>query len=113
MLPTGFMPVLIIPGITTLTPTGASISASSPRRPSEMPSTACFDAVYGPMPGMAVTAAIEAVFTTQPGSPDARMRGTNAWMPWMTPQRSTSMTRCHSESGSSHELPPATMPALL
>ena len=58
------------------------------------------------MPGMAVTAAIDAVFTTQPGSPDARMRGTNAWMPWITPQRSTSITRCHSDSGSSHELPP-------
>jgi hypothetical protein len=40
------------------------------------------------------------------------MRGTNAWMPWITPQRSTSMTRCHSDSGSSHELPPATIPAL-
>ncbi len=64
------------------------------------------------MPGMAVTAAIDAVFTTHPGSPDARMRGTNAWMPWMTPHRSTSMIRCHSESGSSHELPMVTMPAL-
>ena len=65
------------------------------------------------MPGIAVTAAIDAVFTTQPGSPDARMRGTNAWMPWITPHRSTSMTRCHSESGNSHELPWTTMPALL
>ena len=54
---------------------------------------------------MAVTAAIDAVFTTQPGSPDARMRGTNAWMPWITPHRSTSITRCHSERGSSQELP--------
>ena len=44
-VPNGFSPVLIMPGITTLTPTGASIAASSARNPSEIPSTPCFDAV--------------------------------------------------------------------
>ena len=39
--PMGFIPVLIIPGMTTLTPTGAPIAARSPANTSERPSTPC------------------------------------------------------------------------
>src|SRR4051812_4633423 len=65
------------------------------------------------MPGRAMTAAIEAVLITCPSWLVSRMRGTNARMPWMTPQRLTSTTRCQSSSESSQLRPPRTMPALL
>ena len=64
------------------------------------------------MPAIGSTAAIDAVLTTWPSSPDARMSGTKARTPWMTPHRSTSITRCHSSSGISQHGPPFTMPAL-
>ena len=102
-VPIGLRPVRIIPGITTLTPTGAPIERISSRSTSDSPSTPCLATVYGPSRSTACTAAIEATFTTCPSSPVARMRGTNARTPWITPHRFTSSTRCHSSSPSSHE----------
>ncbi len=102
-VPIGFMAVLIIPGITTLTPTGASNESNSARSTSESPSTPCLATVYGPSRPNAMTAAIEAVLTTCPSSPDARMRGTKARIPWITPHRSMSITRCQSSRGISQE----------
>ena len=53
-----------------------------------------------------MTAAIDAVFTTYPGSPDARMRGTKARIAVdHTPQVDVDHAVPTRESGSSHELP--------
>ena len=56
--------------------------------------------------------AMEAMFTTWPSSPVARIRGTNARTPWMTPQRFTSMHGVPRLERSSQLVPPLTMPAL-
>ena len=92
----GFIAVSIKPGITTLTPIGASIDASSARSTSDTASTPCLATAYGPSWAGVYTAAMDAVLTTWPSSPEARMSGTNERMPWITPQRSTSITRCQS-----------------
>ena len=44
-VPIGFIAVLIIPGMTTLTPMGAPIASNSARKTSESPSTPCLATV--------------------------------------------------------------------
>ena len=111
-VPMGFIPVRIMPGMTTLTPIGAPTANRSARNTSDSPRTPCLATVYGPSDPMARTDAIDAVFTTWPSSPLSRMSGTKVCTPWITPHRFTSITRCHSSSVSSHARPPLTMPAL-
>ena len=115
MVPAGDheIPVRIIPGITTLTPMGASLACKSARSTSDSASTPCFETAYGPSRAGAYTAAIDAVLTTCPSSPDARISGTKVRTPWMTPHRLISSTRCQSSRVSSQALPVTTTPALL
>ena len=60
-----------------------------------------------------ISPATEAVLTMWP-SPCSMKRGMKVRVPWMTPQRFTSMTHCHSRSDSSQgaRVEPET-PALL
>src|ERR1035437_4277787 len=57
----------------------------------------------------------EVVLTIQPSSPLATMVGTNALMPWITPQTFTASAHAQSLRSCSHMGPsaPAPMPALL
>ena len=56
---------------------------------------------------------MEAVLTMWPRSPPAIMRGTNASMPWITPQRLTPSTHCQSRCVAVSSPPQAATPALL
>src|SRR5579884_379532 len=107
------MPVFTKPGHSTETPTPV---APNMRRSlasvSEMVTTACFDALYGPMSGAETNPASEAVFTTWP-SPCSMKRGTKARMPFTTPKRLTPSTHFQSVSVTSHIGPPMPTPALL
>ena len=100
------------PGHSTDTFTCGAIIAISWCSVSDSATTACLLALYGPMNGPATRPAIDAVFTTCPSSCCMRI-GTNARMPWITPQRLTPSTHSHVESGASHDSPPAPTPALL
>jgi hypothetical protein len=57
---------------------------------------------------------IEAVLTMWAGLPEASMRGTSAWMPWMTPYMLTPITQSQSAAViSCSGTPCMAMPALL
>ena len=47
-VPMGFIPVRIMPGMTTLTPIGAPTATRSARNTSDSPRTPCLATVYGP-----------------------------------------------------------------
>jgi hypothetical protein len=54
------------------------------------------------------------VLITTPSSPDASIRGTNAWMPWATPNTLTPKVQRQSLGVDSHTSPPGgPTPALL
>ena len=59
-----------------------------------------------------LTPTIEDVFTTCP-SPCSIIRGTNARIPWITPQRFTPSTQAQSSVRNFHERPKVLTPALL
>ena len=103
------------PGQSTVTPTSTPTVASSSTSVSESPTTACFEAVYAPLPppGIGARPAIDAVLTTCPLP--CRIRcGTNARMPLTTPSRFTSRVHRQSSGDCSHTgSRGVTMPALL
>ena len=110
-VPMGFMPVRTIPGITTLTPTGPGSLQLGPQDIGE-PEHAVFGDGVGPEACQRQDGRHGRDVDDMSLLPVARIRGTNELMPWMTPQRSVSRTRCHSSRPISQEFPPLTIPAL-
>src|SRR6476659_4342818 len=101
------------PGQSTATFTLEPDNASSNASASEIPTTACFVAVYGLMNGNAFRPAIDAVLMTWP-SPCSSSRGTNERMPCSTPQKLTPNAQSQPDCGISHIRPaPPPTPALL
>src|SRR5689334_12170948 len=100
------------PGHSTETLTCGAVIASSWYSVSEIATTACLLALYGPMKGGATSPAIDAVFTMC-ASGCWISNGTNVRTPCTTPQRFTPRTHSQVESGVSHEIPPPPTPALL
>src|SRR5262249_46314773 len=101
------------PGTTVETLMGDPIAARSWARVSLAASAANFEMEYGPAYGLTQRPAIDAVFTTCPGRPDATIFGTNARMLLRMPQRLTFSVHSKSEDGRSHSSPPANTPAML
>ena len=112
--PSSISLVRVGPGQTTVTPTPSTPRARrSAASVSDRDSTACLAALYGPFSATVVSAAMDAVLTMCP-DPWATRRGTNAEIPWSTPQKSTAMIHSHSTRSNSQAgrfLP--TVPALL
>src|SRR5438132_12565492 len=104
--------VLTQPGHSTETFTCGALSASSWCSVSEIATTACLLALYGPMNGAATRPATEAVFTMC-ASVCCISNGTQARTPWITPHRFTPITHSQVDSGTSHDKPPPPTPALL
>src|SRR5579871_1428152 len=110
--PDSWMRVRMNPGHNPDTPTGEPAARRSAYNVSEIVTTACFVALYGPRNGGDVSPATDAVLTTWP-SPCSTRRGTNTRIPCTTPHRLTPRIQRQSASGTVQIGPPVPTPALL